>query len=138
MKDGDQIHLLENEYGYTVRTTGSKTVGEMKSTLKRRNTDEEVIGKKQKIAIDNDDEKEDESRLTWIQQQLNALQSSAQQSSSTTTNSSPIKESHPASEDHWEKPADGLEVFTSKGVISREKVCFLSSHLSFSMHSIFR
>lgn len=42
-----------------------------------------------------------------------------------TTTSNPIKKSDPISEDVWEIPCDGLEVFTSKGVISSEKVKYL-------------
>lgn len=121
LHDGDRISLLENEFIYTVEINE-----EVKSTLKRRNTDndEEIVEKKQKIVAEtnDEDEDEDEGRLAWIQQQLNALQSST---TTSTTTSSPIKEVHPTTEDHWETPADGLEVFTSKGVVSRDKVsCF--------------
>jgi hypothetical protein len=47
------------------------------------------------------------------------------------TTSNPIKKSEPTSNDLWEIPCEGLEVFTSKGVISNEKVeCFLETKLS--------
>jgi len=117
LNDGDAISLLDNEFIYVV---------EIKSTLKRRNTDsddgEEIVEKKQKTVTQDDDdeeEEEDEERLAWVREQLNALQSS-----STTTTIS--KEVNPTTEDRWETPDDGLEVFTSKGVTSRDKVSYNS------------
>jgi hypothetical protein len=37
-----------------------------------------------------------------------------------------IQKSDPTSEDRWEIPCDGLEVFTSKGVISSDTVRSIS------------
>jgi hypothetical protein len=84
LKDGDILHLLENEYGYTVRISNNQSV---KPALKRQNTDDDqILPKKQKMVmneIEPEEEEEDaseENRLTWIQQQLDALQSNANQS----------------------------------------------------------
>ena len=130
--DGDQLHLLENEYSYTVRIRQSEKnefSSSHRTTLKRQNTDEcERSAKKPAIAADEEDESE-ENRSAWIARQLAALQANANQSSSsiscslpTTTTSNPIEKSDPTTEDRWETPADGLEVFTSKGVINSDKV----------------
>ena len=82
-------------------------------TLKRQNADDDEVQqtstKKPKLP-DDDDDSEEENRLAWIQQQLTALQ----ENSVTTA----------ASKDLWETPHKGLEVFTSKGVTSSEKVVF--------------
>jgi hypothetical protein len=40
LKDGDILHLLENEYGYTVRISNNQSV---KPALKRQNTDDDQI-----------------------------------------------------------------------------------------------
>jgi hypothetical protein len=98
-----------------------------KSTLKRQNTDDvERSAKKQKsvsdqIESEEEDDAKEENRAAWIQQQLDALQGNANQITSS-TNSDPVRKSDPTSEDLWAKPCDGLEVFTSKGVISSDKV----------------
>ena len=52
-----------------------------KTTLKRQNTDDEPRSpKKQKKSASQDEDEgdEEENRLAWIQQQLNALQEHAQ------------------------------------------------------------
>jgi hypothetical protein len=82
LNDGDKLDLLENEHGYTIGIE----VSSAKTTLKRQNIDdEELLVKKQKVVMDKieqeDDESAEENRLTWIQHQLNALQSSANQPS---------------------------------------------------------
>ncbi|CAF1007355.1 unnamed protein product [Adineta steineri] len=140
LNDGDKLHLLENEYSYTVRIEHSNLdkSSSIVSTLKRQNTDDEQISyKKQKSSLNkiNQEEEEEkdssdnqntgdpseENRLNWIQQQLDALQANTTQSLPTTT-SNPIQKSDPTTTDLWEKPDKGLEVFTSKGVISSEKI----------------
>ncbi|CAF1560162.1 unnamed protein product [Adineta steineri] len=142
LNDGDKLHLLENEYSYTVRIERSNLdkSSSIVSTLKRQNTDDEQISyKKQKSSLNKTDQDEEgekdsldnqnindaseENRLNWIQQQLDALQANTTQSlPTTTTTSTPIQKSDPTTTDLWEKPDKGLEVFTSKGVISSEKI----------------
>jgi hypothetical protein len=87
LKDGDILHLLENEYGYTVRISNNQlTEISVKPALKRQNTDEDqILPKKQKIVMkkiepEEEEDASEDNRLTWIQQQLNALQSNANQS----------------------------------------------------------
>ncbi|CAF2410531.1 unnamed protein product [Rotaria sp. Silwood2] len=144
LNDGDILHLLENEHCYTVQIERSsigdkstKSFSPVKSTLKRQNTeDDKTSFKKQKNSMkkieqqqpekdasdsQNIDDSSEENRLSWIQQQLDALQANANQSLPNST-SNPVKKSNSTSEDLWEKPCDGLEVFTSKGVISSEKI----------------
>lgn len=77
LNDGDKLHLLENELGYTIRIRREND-STKRSTLKRQNTDEEERSvKKQAVESDEDEE---ENRSTWIQQQLAALQANANQS----------------------------------------------------------
>lgn len=94
VKDGDLLHLLENEYGYTIRIERAEIASPIKATLKRQNTDDEKLSpKKQKTAVtpaneeekaketsddSQTDEPAEENRLAWIQEQLNALQEHAQ------------------------------------------------------------
>ena len=94
VNDGDLLHLLENEHGYTIRIErlmaedGRSTIASpIKATLKRQNTDDEPLSpKKQKTAEKSNetsdgsqtDEPAEENRLAWIQEQLNALQAHAQ------------------------------------------------------------
>lgn len=52
------------------------------------------------------------------------------------TTSSPSVELKATSEDLWEKPYDGLEVFTSKGIISSEKVITLCTQNSMGIVSL--
>ncbi|CAF3234546.1 unnamed protein product [Rotaria socialis] len=139
VNDGDKLHLLENEHCYTVRIECSNISSKLmksssltKSTLKRQNTEEkdnEAACKKQKGSMNKIEQQEEkdasdseESRALWIQQQLHAMQSNVNQTSSSSKPSNPMKKSNSNSEDSWEIPCDGLEVFTSKGVISSEKI----------------
>ncbi|CAF1099352.1 unnamed protein product [Rotaria sordida] len=145
LNDGDILHLLENEHCYTVRierfnidNKSMKSFSPAKSMLKRQNTDDDEISfKKQKGSMkkieqqsekdtsdnQNIDDSSEENRLNWIQQQLEALHDNANQSILLlNTTSNPIKKSNSTSEDIWEKPYDGLEIFTSKRMISSEKI----------------
>lgn len=126
-----------------------KSSSPVKTTLKRQNTDDdEVSSKKQKAPMNKSDQQietnedsSEENRAFWIQQQLDALKATANQSSviksylsfsficiiyrsptTSTTTTSPIKKPTSNAQDLWEKPCDGLEVFTSKGVTSSDKV----------------
>ena len=79
LKDEDKLHLLEKEFGYTIRIRQDMvdSSSPKRSTLKRQNTDEsERSSKKQAVGT----EEEDENRSEWIQQQLMALQANANQS----------------------------------------------------------
>jgi hypothetical protein len=93
LKDGDKLYLLKNEHGYIIRIERSdanneliKKVLPVKTTLKRQNTnDDDSSLKKQKVLINKIEQEEEkymddsseENRLTWIQQQLDALQATA-------------------------------------------------------------
>jgi hypothetical protein len=84
---------LKNEHGYIIRIERSdanneliKKVLPVKTTLKRQNTnDDDSSLKKQKVLINKIEQEEEkymddsseENRLTWIQQQLDALQATA-------------------------------------------------------------
>ena len=88
VKDGDLLHLLENEYGYTIRIERPESASPIKATLKRQNTDDEKLSpKKQRTTVQQANETSDDSqadepteenRLAWIREQLNALQEHAQ------------------------------------------------------------
>ena len=142
LHDGDTLHLLEGELKYTVRIEGVTAKDEQqpvlasaRTTLKRQNTDEKTMSpKKQKVLVENvevqDDESPEENRSLWIEQQLNALKTHANLDVGEVTSKLPhttgvetvTKASEATPADVWEKPCDGLEVFTSKGVMSSEKV----------------
>jgi hypothetical protein len=88
LKDGDILHLLENEHGYTIRIINNEPIGSfssVKPTLKRQNTDDDQISlKKQKVITnkiepEEEEDASEENRLIWIQQQLDALQANATQ-----------------------------------------------------------
>ncbi|UJR21062.1 hypothetical protein I4U23_024162 [Adineta vaga] len=128
VNDGDQLQLLENELSYTIRIDQCSTE---KPTLKRQNTDDDdevqqALSKKPKTPTNtlDDEDSAEENRLVWVLQQLTSLQENANQSSTATTTTSlnPVKVSEATSKDLWEIPCDGLEVFTSKGVMSSEKI----------------
>jgi hypothetical protein len=86
LKDGDILHLLENEHSYTVRIINNEpkesSSSLVKSTLKRQNTDDhQLLPKKQKVVTNETELPEDEEdRLIWIQQQLASLQANSNQS----------------------------------------------------------
>ncbi|CAF0782936.1 unnamed protein product [Adineta ricciae] len=128
LHDGDKLQLVENEHCYTIRIDPYVTV---QPTLKRQNTDDngaqqtsmkrpKPSANSQNVEDDDDDDSAEENRLAWIQQQLNALQENATQPTQPPSQLPSVTTA--TSKDLWEKPYKGLEVFTSKGVISSEKI----------------
>ncbi|CAF0825136.1 unnamed protein product [Adineta ricciae] len=128
LHDGDKLQLVENEHCYTIRIDPYVTI---QPTLKRQNTDDNEAqqtslkrskpsANSQNIEDDDDDDSAEENRLAWIQQQLNALHENATQLIPPPSQLPSVTTA--TLEDLWEKPYKGLEVFTSKGVISSEKI----------------